>query len=278
MAWKVFGHDYVKKILDKQLETGQLAHAYLFFGPEGLGKKQLALDFAKKILNTESLESHPDFSLVDGSAKEGASVESARQLTHELSTRPFYGGRKVVVIDDAHQLNLSSANALLKTLEEPPEFAVIVLIASRRLLSTIVSRCQVFRFNRFSEAQLVALIQQRGLAVSAEYLKLSFGSPARLIRLLADKEFLEAEQQELADFFTISGLPKGERLVKIAEYADREPVELEKLFSAWTYQAVTQLKEQPELRRAIAGLQAAQQQLRTNKNKKLILQGVFLKI
>lgn len=278
MTWEVFGHDYIKKILERQLETGQLAHAYLFFGPEGLGKKQLALDFAKKILNAESLETHPDFSLVDGSAKEGASVETARQLTNVLSTRPFYRGRKIVVIDDAHQLNLSSLNALLKTLEEPPEFAVIVLIANRGLLPTIVSRCQVFRFNRFSQAQLAALVQQRGLAVTEEHLKLSFGSPARLIRLLVDKEFLAAEQQALADFFAISNLSKGERLVKIAEYADRESSELEKLFVAWTHQAISQLQEQPELRRVIAGLQVAQRQLRTNKNKKLILQSVFLKI
>ena len=277
MTWKVFGHSHVTRILEKQLETGQLAHAYLFFGPEGLGKKLLALDFARKALGTENLDTHPDFSLVDGS-EEGVSAEAARQLMSELGTKPFFGGRKVVVVDGAQNLNLSSSNALLKTLEEPAGSAIVILVASRRLLPTIVSRCQVFRFNRFSQDQLAAFARAAGLAPKQEHLALSFGSPARLARLLSDEAFLAAEQQSLAGFLEIQALPKGERLVRIPEYAEMEPAELEKLFAAWSQQAVTQLGDRPALRRAIAGLEAAQQQLRTNKNKKLILQGVFLKI
>lgn len=277
MAWKVFGHNHIKRVLEKQLETGQLAHAYLFLGPEGLGKKLLALDFARKALGTENLDTHPDFSLVEGS-QEGISVEAARQLMGELGTKPFMGGRKVVVVDGAHNLNLSSSNALLKTLEEPAGSAVVILVANRRLLPTIVSRCQVFRFNRFSQDQLAAFAQHSGLAAAKEHLPLSFGSPARLARLLSDQEFLASEQQALAGFSEIQSLPKGERLVKIPEYAEKEAAELEKLFAGWALQAVSQLGDRPGLRRAIAGLEAAQQQLRTNKNKKLILQGVFLKI
>ncbi len=277
MSWQTFGHRHVKAVLEKQLETGQLAQAYLFLGPEGLGKKLLALELAQKTLEVNQLETHPDFTFFSNGQSDIA-VEEVRRLISELSTKPFFGKRKVVVIDNAQNLNASGSNALLKTLEEPGVSTVIILVADRKPLPTIVSRCQVFRFNPLSVAELAAFAKEKKLAAGKELLDLSFGSPARLAKLSADAGFLTAEHEALAKFSELMALSRGERLVKVGEFAAYEPEALAGLFFTWMMHALSRLGENPGLAQAVAGLQEAMWQLRTNKNKKLILQGVFLKI
>src|SRR6185369_16832179 len=148
--WVSFGHEKVKSILEKQLAQGRFPHAYLFGGPEGLGKKQLALKFAQKILQTEKVLSHPDFQILDLEGEIG--MESVLDFISGLSFKPFAGSHKVAVVNNAQNLNTQSSNALLKTLEEPAGGTIIILISSTtQLLATIVSRCQVFSFYGFSE-------------------------------------------------------------------------------------------------------------------------------
>lgn len=277
MSWETFGHNQIKNILQKQLENGQLAHAYLFLGPNGLGKKLLALELAKKALKTEKLQNHPDFVFFEGREGE-VSVDDVRRLIGELATKPFMGGRKVVVLDNAQKLNASSSNALLKILEEPSVSTIIILIASQKPLPTIVSRCQVFRFNPFSKKLLEEYAKYFHLIAKESFYDLSFGSPARLEKFCRQKDFAEAEEQMLGRFSEVSALPKGERLTRISEFAAMETTELEGILSAWMMHAVFKLKSNPLLAQAVSGLQNALRELKTNKNKKLILQGLFSKI
>ena len=113
-SWTTFGFEAVKNILDKQMKAGKLAQAYLFCGPEGIGKKTLAVELAKKILQTENVSNHPDFQIL---SEEGEiSVERVRQFIAGLSYKPFFAEKKVAIIDSAQNLNTQSGNALLKTL------------------------------------------------------------------------------------------------------------------------------------------------------------------
>src|SRR3989344_8980302 len=127
----------VRNILDRQLENGRLAHTYLFVGPKGTGKKSLADEFAGKILEmpprdeaSDSLLRHPDYShfdcLVDGTA------ESVREFIGKIALKPFLAKRKFALISNIENLNPQGANALLKTLEEPPQNTVMVLTADTR--------------------------------------------------------------------------------------------------------------------------------------------------
>lgn len=277
MTWETFGHENIKNILQKQLDNNQLAHAYLFLGPEGLGKKKLAFELAKKVLAVPKLENHPDFLLFEGREGEVA-VDDVRRLIGELSTKPFMGGRKVVVIDNAQKLNAASGNALLKTLEEPSASTVIILIASQKPLPTIVSRCQVFRFNPFSRKTLSDYARHFQLPAKENFYDLCFGSPARLQKFCTEKDFAEAESQMLDVFSKVAALSKGERLTRIADFSIMETNELESIFSAWMMHSVLGLKNNPSLLRSVSGIQAALKELKTNKNKKLILQGLFSKI
>jgi DNA polymerase-3 subunit delta' len=161
--WKVTGQSRAVALLKRSLETGSVAHAYLFVGPEHVGKMTLALSLAQA-LNCETSEppcgecvscgkiasdKHADVQVIglgqgsSGEAKE-ISIEQIRDLQHSATLPPFEGRKKVFIIDGAELLSLEAANCLLKTLEEPADKVVFVLLTTneRLLPSTVVSRCQ----------------------------------------------------------------------------------------------------------------------------------------
>lgn len=168
---EVIGQDTAIAVLRRSISMGRVSHAYLFSGIEGCGKKKSALAFiqavfcgrdeacgvcssCRKVANGQ----HPDLHILE---PDGAfiKIDQVRELQKELSYRPFEAAKKACIIDGADKLNLSSGNALLKTLEEPPGDALIILIAPERsaVLQTILSRCQALQFQPLS----VELIEER---------------------------------------------------------------------------------------------------------------------
>ena len=163
MFENIVGHDRQKEILSKSIESGNISHAYLFFGNSGIGKKQVALEFAKYILKTDNLENHPDFKLVSRMEdKKDILVEQIRkEVIDDVYIVPAVGDRKVYIIDEAETLNTASQNTLLKTLEEPPQYITIILIASNisTLLTTILSRVNQIPFEGVSNLELKKYIK-----------------------------------------------------------------------------------------------------------------------
>ena len=150
MFENIVGHERQKEILAKSILNDSISHAYLFLGQEGIGKFKLACEFAKKILKTENLNSNPDFKIIKKREdKKDIVVEQIRkELIDDVYIVPATGQRKVYIIDDAHQLNVAAQNTLLKTLEEPPKYITIILIASNSssFLTTILSRVNQIPF------------------------------------------------------------------------------------------------------------------------------------
>ncbi len=163
MFENIVGHDKQKDILSKSIENGNISHSYLFFGDSGIGKKQVALEFAKKILKTDNLENHPDFRIISRKEdKKDILVEQVRkELVDEIYVTPASGDRKVYIIDNAECLNAAAQNTLLKTLEEPPKYITIILVASNisTILTTILSRVKQIPFNGISQIQLKKYIK-----------------------------------------------------------------------------------------------------------------------
>jgi DNA polymerase III subunit delta' len=189
----ILGHERVLETFRRSLRQGRLASTFLFTGPPGIGKWTTALYLAQSLLcetaHTDSLaacgacpgcvqvaaETHPDLILVRKPADKnfipielfiGDREHRMREgLCHDISLKPFRGGRKVAIIDDADYLNQEGANCLLKTLEEPPPRSVIMLIGSseQRQLPTIRSRCQIIRFAPLSDAQVARLLREKHL-------------------------------------------------------------------------------------------------------------------
>ncbi|HJR94097.1 MAG TPA: hypothetical protein VJ807_01595 [Gaiellaceae bacterium] len=145
-----------KRLLGAALsEDGAPAHAYLLHGPAGVGKRTAAFAFAGALLGDArrvELRTHPDLYLLEPLG-EMIRIDDVRALRHDLHMRPFEGDRRVYLVLDADRMNDEAADALLKDLEEPPSYAVIVLVAGELgpLPPTILSRCQLVPFRRLSE-------------------------------------------------------------------------------------------------------------------------------
>lgn len=162
----ILGHERQKAILKRAQSSGRLAHAYLFEGPEGVGKRLVALALARSLFcvtkngcgecpacRKVDHQNHPDLHIVEADGNT-IKIEQIRALQKELSFRPLEGERKICVIEAAEKMNASSGNALLKTLEEPSGHALLILLTSRpdAVLPTIRSRCQRLPFSRLPTA------------------------------------------------------------------------------------------------------------------------------
>jgi DNA polymerase-3 subunit delta' len=158
----VKGHERQIDVLRQSMKSGRVAHAYLFAGLEGIGKRLVAQSFAQAINCRKKPDEgcgqcssclkiaqqiHPDYLCLepeDGSIK----IDQIRELQSRMAYYPFEGKRKVIIVNDAEKMTPQAGNCLLKSLEEPPPDTVFILITQelRALLSTIVSRCQIIRF------------------------------------------------------------------------------------------------------------------------------------
>lgn len=202
----VVGHERQIDFLRRAEATGHLAHALLFAGPPGVGKRLVADAMAAVVAcergaadaceacagcHQVAAGSHPDILVVAvPSGKREIPIDSVRQLNQFLRLRPVRGRRKVAIVDDAHLLNLAAQNALLKGLEEPPPGSLMVLVAHTpdALLPTVRSRCQRLRFGPLPDAVLAELLATRLQIPPAEVTELSAlaeGSPGRALRLRA---------------------------------------------------------------------------------------------
>jgi DNA polymerase-3 subunit delta' len=176
--WPVIGHEWAVELLERCIRAGTTSHAYLIVGPAQVGKTTLAKSFARALLcqGTDrpcsacracqliEHERHPDVSLV---APQGAriKIEAIRELQQMLSLSPIEGDYRLGIIRQMDVATPSAANCLLKTLEEPPQRAILVLTASGidALLPTIVSRCQVLSLRAVERERIVAALQERGV-------------------------------------------------------------------------------------------------------------------
>lgn len=173
---QLFGHSEAEAQLICEARSGKLAHGWIFSGPRGIGKATLAYRFARMLLsgNTDmnlpadhpvfrrvAMGSHTDLLVVEpvfdakkGESAREISVSQAREISQFLSLTPGEGQWRVVIIDTADELNASSANAVLKILEEPPPQAILILISHNpgRLLPTIRSRCRLLRLKAPDES------------------------------------------------------------------------------------------------------------------------------
>ena len=225
MSWqRVRGHDAQIESFRRAVQRGRLAHAYLFTGPGGIGKRLFAVELAKALLcesapfdlarsplsacdrcpacvQIES-ETHPDFfRAVRPEDKSEFPIDLMRELCQAFSLKSARGRGKVILVDDADDLNQESANCFLKTLEEPPARSVLILIGSTpdRQLPTIVSRCQVIRFAPLAPSVVEKLLAANGVedaALRQRLVSLSGGS-AGFAQALADPELLDFRRRLL---------------------------------------------------------------------------------
>lgn len=168
MTAALIGNRRAEAYLDRLLEMGSPGMSLLFSGPSGVGKMRFALQFACKLLGAPSGH-HPDLSILRPEGKLAQhSIDALREMSKDVYLRPFDGKYRVFIIEEADRMPAVSANALLKTLEEPSVHSYIILVTSRKemLLPTIVSRCRTVYFRPLSEEEMLQALSIQGVSES----------------------------------------------------------------------------------------------------------------
>lgn len=188
---EIIGQEFAKKYIVNSIKNDKVNHAYMFEGIDGIGKNLFAKEFGKILINCDNVEQSPDYiqiELVGSSIK----IAQIRELQSDIIVKP-HSKYKIYVINHAQKMTTESQNALLKTLEEPPEYAIIILITNNKesLLPTIKSRCEIIKFLPISIVELKEYLMDRGIEEKRALLLANFsrGSIEKALELSESSDF-----------------------------------------------------------------------------------------
>lgn len=249
--WNLLGHNWAVDMLRRHIATDETRHAYLFAGPLGLGRRSLALAFARALNCTNppapgescgqcrdckqtEAKKHPDLSIVEPTVKDPDDknalipaqygeirISQIRDLQRMINLKPYQGKYRVVVGERFNQANAEASNAFLKTLEEPPAHVVLLLTTDNpeSLLPTIVSRCEVLRLRPLPIEDIQRELERRGTeSRQAELIAhISGGRPGYAFRLAEDPSLLAFRQQRLNDLLKLLSSSRVDKF----DYADK---------------------------------------------------------
>ncbi|MCF6462382.1 DNA polymerase III subunit delta' [Clostridium sp. Cult1] len=224
---KIIGHQRIIENLRNSIEKGYISHCYLFEGEESLGKKKVALALAKTLLCKEQdLEpcnrcnsclkfdnwNHPDLKLIEPE-KGIIKKKVIDDLIKHINIAPYESKRRIIIIDDSHEMRMEGQNALLKTLEEPPSYINIILITSNsnNLIPTILSRCQIIKFYPVENEKIVKLLSTKydKTIEEANFIaNFTKGSVGKSITLCQSEDFFK-KRNEIIDI--IHSIIKGDK-------------------------------------------------------------------
>src|SRR6188474_844980 len=237
--WNLIGHEWAVEMLKKHVTNGTTRHAYLFAGPPGLGRRSLALRFAQALncqtpidagipcgtcRNCKQIDAmqHPDLAVVQAESEGGSlKVDQIRDTRRSLTLKPYIANYRVALFLRFQQANDNAANALLKTLEEAPSYAVLILTADNpeQLLPTIVSRCEVLRLRPLKYEEVQSALESRGLESGKAKLiaHISGGRFGYALRLIENEALLEKREERLNDLLSLISASRVEKFA----YADK---------------------------------------------------------
>ncbi len=268
----ILGHDNIKKQLKSDLEAGEVSHAYLFLGTEGIGKKALAIEFAKELLNTNNLATCVDYKYIEKQPdKKEIIVEQVRnKIVNDVYIAPATGEYKVYIINDAHLLNIASQNALLKTLEEPPKHVVIILVSNneKALLTTVLSRVKKVTFNKLSNGDIQALLKANyDLEISSSKLDYANGSlkVAAQLSSLEDNKYIKID--ELYSCYKNKDALNAIKIIDQISFKDDE-----------TFNYLTYLFMQDKQYAKISIIEKARNRMKQNANEDIVKQALNISI
>jgi DNA polymerase III subunit delta' len=299
----IVGHDRPLKVLRRALATARVAHAYLFWGPDGVGKETVAREVARALLCADpgalpraaacgscppcrkvASGAHADLHLL---APTGSSIPIAgvRSLQEALGYQAFERGRKVAIIQDSFRLTREASNALLKTVEEPPGGTYLILLAHHRsqLLPTLVSRCQSLRFDPIPEDAVRRLLEAGGTDPgAARILAESAGGCPGAVWGQEPEAFAALEEEARRVWAGWDSASGAERFARASRWAaDRGELgrrldALEHLLAARLREGARRGEAEAGAAAAVAGLARVRSLIDHNVNAELALGALFL--
>lgn len=253
--WDMIGHEWAVQLLRKHIAQGKPRHAYLFTGPQRVGRRTLALRLTQALNCIQPLDlgepcrscrtcqqiermQYPDLAVIHAEQPGGIlKVDQVRELQHSLSLAPYAARYRVALLLNFEEANTSAANALLKTLEEPPPQVILILTAesAERLLPTIVSRCEMLRLRPLSLEAINKGLQDRARVPADEanlLAHLSSGRPGYALHLYQQPERLEQRSIRLAELNGLLSSRQVERYV-YAEAISKDKDVLREVLQVW---------------------------------------------
>jgi DNA polymerase-3 subunit delta' len=240
--WQVVGHETALALLENSLKIERLSHAYLFVGPQRVGKMTLALNLAQA-LNCEAEKDdrpcgscsqcrrifdriHTDVRMLGANGRAEIGIDQIRDMEQAVTLKPFEGRTRVFIIDGAEKLSMEAANSLLKTLEEPPPYVQLILLAcnERLLLPTVLSRCHKLELRPVPLAKVEqALIERWNVAAyqAALLARLSAGCPGWAVRASRDDTMLSERASRLDTLQQLAAKGRTQRFAYANELANQ---------------------------------------------------------
>ncbi|MFO7169102.1 MAG: DNA polymerase III subunit delta' [Chloroflexota bacterium] len=335
--WGIVGHEWAVDFLRRSIAGGRAAHAYLLSGPEGVGKSLLALRLAQAVnceadgpdpcLSCRSCRriergNHPDVRVAglaaqaaglkpeEAARQKDLKIDTVREWLRDVNLRPYEGRRRVFILHDAERLSEAASNAMLKTLEEPPPYATLVLVAHTAgdLLPTVVSRCQPLKLRPVPRAQVAAALRERLNLAPGDAELLAAWSGGRIgwaLRMAEAPDELEARQSQLDELAALPTLGRADAFrwaeERAKEYRSGDQAAVFATLELWQSwwrdvlltaagcpEGVTHVDRREDLERAaqrydlaqihgvLSRIGAAARQLRENVNPQLALENVLL--
>ena len=274
---KIIGNDDIKQKLKKTLMQNTVSHSYLFIGKQGIGKKLIAKEFAKGILEKNSYENNPDLIYVEPDGN-SIKIEQIRQIQKEIQEKPILSNKKVCIIDDADKMTKEAQNCLLKTLEEPPSFATIILIGENEneFLSTIKSRCIIIHFNPINDNEMKEYLSKNlNLENITENMLDNFGGSIGKALNLKDKQELYEKIEQI-----INNL-KSRDIIDILNMSEIIYKSKEEIFDILDYINVILLKKSKEdwkYTDCIQVVENTKQKLKQNANYDMCIDNMLFKL
>ena len=283
------GNEKIKQELQKAIRENKIVNSYLWVGTKGIGKSAFAKAFAKRLLCQTGEENctcnscvkfasanHPDFLTIQPDGK-GIKIEQIRAMQEKVYEKPILGERKVYIIEDAETMRSEAQNCLLKTLEEPPSYAVIILLTSNEsaLLLTIKSRCLKIPFEKIPDEILQNYLLKNGFSkVTEEMLRLYDGSIGKALEL-------REKQEEYDGMVTIVGqLEHASQLdyIKQTEIFSKNKEDIQELLAYLIVLLYQKMKEDLRYRKVIEIVEQAKIRLNRNANFDMTIDQMLLKM
>ena len=275
---EIIGNNKNKTVLEKIIKSNNISHSYMFTGKQGIGKFLFAKEFAKEILNSNvTLENNPDLSIIEPDGNT-IKINQIREFTKKVYEKPIASLKKVFIINNSTSLTKEAQNALLKTLEEPPEYIVIILIAEDKnlFLPTIKSRCTEIYFNKLTGEEIKKILNKKyNLNIDNTILKIADGSVEKALSLANE----ECNYKEIENVFL--NLDKT-NLIDALNCKERIFTDKENVYNVLEYiniLALDKIKQNDEkYLKCISIIEDTKERLKRNNNYDMTIDNLLLKL
>lgn len=294
---RLIGNENVKKLLTNSIQSKNVLHSYLFVGIEGIGKSLFAKEFAQAILCSSDKEhpckacksclefqgeSHPDFLVIEPEDGKSIKIEQIRYLQEKIAEKPVTSNKKVYIIKECDMMTREAANSLLKTLEEPPIYATIILITDNesKLLATIKSRCTKIVFNPLSEEDIKEYFQNnysdKEFNLTNNMIKQCQGSIGKLLKIQEEQESYE-QVEKIIDSLKSENITYIWKNADVLYQAKEKILDLLDYMNIIFYNKIT-LEKDVNCIKAVNIIEEAKKRITANSNYDMTIDNLLLKL